>query len=296
MTKPDTEFFIGVDGGGTGCRAAIAANSGELLAMSKAGPANVTTDFAGAIGNIKIAIERATEIAGMSQYDVANAGVAMGLAGMISDGIAAQVIQQFQFTNCYVTDDRAITVAGALAGKDGCVIAVGTGSFLARSRNLNIQYVGGWGLQTSDQASGAWLGREALNRTLQVHDGVLPASELSKQLMAKFQNDPVQIVDFARLASPNEYASLAPLVVQLAQDNDVHACALMTEGAAYLRKGLAALNFENTSPLILTGGLGPFYEPFLPAEITSAIVPAEGDALDGALGLARKAVSKDPTS
>ena len=39
-------FLIGVDGGGTGCRAAVATPDGRILAEGKGGRANVSTDCA----------------------------------------------------------------------------------------------------------------------------------------------------------------------------------------------------------------------------------------------------------
>ena len=40
-------LFLGIDGGGTGCRAAVADASGRILGTGVAGPANLTSDPAG---------------------------------------------------------------------------------------------------------------------------------------------------------------------------------------------------------------------------------------------------------
>ena len=39
-----TEFFIGVDGGGTGCRAVVAGSDGAILGSGRSGSANIVTD------------------------------------------------------------------------------------------------------------------------------------------------------------------------------------------------------------------------------------------------------------
>ncbi|MDE3240946.1 MAG: ATPase, partial [Paracoccaceae bacterium] len=46
------QLFLGIDGGGTGCRAAVADARGRILGRGKAGPANIVTDPDGARANI----------------------------------------------------------------------------------------------------------------------------------------------------------------------------------------------------------------------------------------------------
>ncbi len=46
------DFFIGIDGGGTSCRAAVATADGAVLGMAKSGPSNILTDLDGALNNI----------------------------------------------------------------------------------------------------------------------------------------------------------------------------------------------------------------------------------------------------
>ena len=42
------EFVLGIDGGGTSCRAALATADGAVLGRAKSGAANIRTDLTGA--------------------------------------------------------------------------------------------------------------------------------------------------------------------------------------------------------------------------------------------------------
>ena len=45
-------LVLGIDGGGTGCRAALATPAGEIVGRGKSGPANIRTDLTAARENI----------------------------------------------------------------------------------------------------------------------------------------------------------------------------------------------------------------------------------------------------
>ena len=46
------DYLIGIDGGGTSCRAAVATADGVVVGSAKSGPANILTDLDGALENI----------------------------------------------------------------------------------------------------------------------------------------------------------------------------------------------------------------------------------------------------
>ncbi len=52
-------FFLGIDGGGTGCRAALADADGLIIGQGQGGPANINTDVEGAAVNILAATAQA---------------------------------------------------------------------------------------------------------------------------------------------------------------------------------------------------------------------------------------------
>ena len=52
-------FVLGIDGGGTSCRAALATLSGDIVGRGKSGAANIRTDLTGARENIADAARQA---------------------------------------------------------------------------------------------------------------------------------------------------------------------------------------------------------------------------------------------
>src|SRR5262249_3881092 len=144
-------------------------------------------------------------------------------------------------------------------------------------------------LPVSDEGSGAWLGREALRQVLWAHDGRTAWSELLTALFRQFQSDPHAIVRFAAEASPREFGALAPLVVTHATQGDAIGCALMRRAGQHIDALAARLAALGAERLALVGGLGSHLEPWLAAATRSRLVQPAGDALEGAVALARAA-------
>lgn len=285
-------FVIGCDGGGSGCRVVVADANGRVLAQAAGGPANVTSDFDGAIASLSAALADAARQLGLSLGDFSDAVAHFGLAGVQSAQGAARVAAALPLRNPRITEDRVVAVAGALGDADGVLLAIGTGTIIAASRAGVLSHVGGWGLQLSDQASGAWLGRAVLERVLLCHDGLEAFGDLTSQIFAEFIRDPGALVRFAATARPADYAGYAPVVVQAAKAGDADGVALMQRGAAYLARALDVIHFVPSDLLCLTGGVAPHYAPYLPAAAQQAIAPAKGSGVDGALRLALAAVKE----
>jgi len=149
--------------------------------------------------------------------------------------------------------------------------------------------VGGWGLPISDEGSGAWLGVETLRRVLMAHDGRIRWTPLLRAVFDRFGSDPHAIVGWVARALPRDLGSLAPIVVEHASRNDPAAAELLRLAAGHLDAIAARLNALGASRLALLGGLAPSMEEWLSAGTRRRLVPPAGDAVDGALQLARLA-------
>ncbi len=287
-------LLLGIDGGGTGCRAALCRDDGRIVGQGTAGPANMTSDFEGGVANIRAALIAAARAAGITDAELRRAVCHAGLAGVQSDAAADRVAAALPVDRCRVTEDRDIAIAGALGAEgDGAVLAIGTGSFIGLRRHGAIHAVGGWGLQLSDQASGAWIGRSALAATLEAVDGLRPRSELAEALLKRFGGAPQDLVAFAATARPVDYGALAPMVMAAAESGDTMARDLVADGAAWLERALVALGHLPFEPICLTGGLGRFYRAALDRTGRRFVDPI-GSPLDGALILARAAAETGP--
>ncbi|MBI6629772.1 BadF/BadG/BcrA/BcrD ATPase family protein [Pontibaca salina] len=285
------QLLIGVDGGGSGCRVALADGQGRVLAQAEGGPANISGDSGLAVANIRAALDQAAQNAGVAGDVLRRAHAHMGLAGVKSPEDAAQIAARFDFARCIVTEDRPTVLAGALAGEDGVVLAIGTGSFIARAQGDRTRFVGGWGFVAGDQASGAWLGRGALEQTLLAADGLRAHTALTRALLKRFDGDPLAIMRMSLDAPPADFAALAPDVVAAALEGDTMGRQLMEQGADYICRAMTALGREDEQAVCAFGGIAEHYAEFLPAPVRACLIEPKGNALDGALYLAAHGTS-----
>jgi glucosamine kinase len=167
---------------------------------------------------------------------------------------------------------------------------VGTGSIGWADLNGRQYRVGGWGWPVSDEGSGAWLGCEALRRTLGAHDGCIQWTDLLSYLFEKFRSNPHAIVRWMTSALPRDFATFAPAIVEHASANDPAALELLRLAGRHIDTLAHRLIAFGVDRLSLTGSLATAIEPWLEDTIRHRLVVPIGDAVDGALRMARAAV------
>ncbi|MGE0280370.1 MAG: BadF/BadG/BcrA/BcrD ATPase family protein [Rhizobiaceae bacterium] len=279
-------FIIGIDGGGTSCRAALALASGEIVGRAKAGSANIHSNWAGASGNIVESARNAFLDAGEDPALISDTPAVLGLAGANVGTFRQQLEATLPFKKSVVETDAMIALEGAIGGGDGAIGILGTGTaYMARRDGIG-HHFGGWGFLIGDQGSGARLGRDLLEETLLAFDGVRPASPLTGEVLSKHGNDPRGIVAFTLGAKPGDFASYAPMVFEHAQQGDVVAKAIVERATRAIEAALAALHLAPTSPLCLLGGLAPLYAPRLSDPYRTLLREPRQDALGGAVSMA----------
>lgn len=280
------QLFLGVDGGGTGCRAAVADANGRILGQGSAGPANIASDPAGALASVLTAITEALTVAvGTTRVPVIlpTLRAGLGLAGANAAGAVARLCAGLPFRSLRVTTDAVAAVKGALGGRDGILAALGTGSVFARQEAGVIHQIGGWGLALGDEGSGAWLGRSLMTESLAAHDGFRPATPLLRQVLAD-HGGAEGVISFAVSARPIDFAGLSPWI--LASD-DPAAVALLAKADEAIAAAIGVLQPPGAPlPVTFVGGLGQTFASRLSGRWS--IQSAAGSALDGALRLARE--------
>lgn len=279
---------ISVDGGGTGCRAAVFNLDGIRLGYAEGAAANISTDLESAFENILQATSEAAKNSGLDN-ELATASIAvLGLAGANVGSYAQKLETLLPFKRSYVTDDRETTVAGALQGTDGCVAAIGTGSFFSGRVNGHAVDIGGWGFAAGDDGSGAHLGQDILRRTLHCHDGLYSHSDLTRDILGSFQDNPAALGNFALGATPGDFGNFAKQVVRAAEAGDNHGQDVLSAAVSMVEQNIDSTGFTGDQPLYLLGGLGPVYKRHLSTRYVDNMAEPHGDALDGAALIAGK--------
>lgn len=281
-------FVLGIDGGGTSCRAALATADGVVIGRAKSGAANIRTDLTGARTHIVDAARLAFLDAGKNPDLMSQTPAVLGLAGANVGTYRQQLQAILPFSQSRVETDAEIALEGAIGDGDGAIAVLGTGSaYMARKAGIS-RAIGGWGFQVGDQASGARIGRDLLEQTLLAHDGIREASSLTREMLAVFRGDPQDVVEFTTNAKPGDFGGFAPKVFEHAANSDVVAIWIVDKAVADVEASLAVLNLVAGDALCLLGGLAGLYAPRLSHQYQALLRPPLDDALGGAVRMAAR--------
>jgi glucosamine kinase len=286
MTSENT-YFLGIDGGGSRCRARIRNLSGTLLGEAVGGSSNIYLSFDGALANIISTAEEAAGKAGLKTIEL-HAG--LGLAGIVTSKGAEKIIAaNLPFASVTADNDAYVACVGAFAGGDGGIVIAGTGSIGFAVIDDVRHMVGGWGFALGDHGSGAWVGHHAVRRAALAIDGLLQPTPLIEEVLTRVGRTRFDLSRWSEKASPKDYAQMAPLVFDCATKGDVNAMKIVIEGAAAISNLGRALLARGARSICLLGGLSKVYPPYLDADVKKSLADPICDAMDGAIMMARKA-------
>ena len=287
-------LFAGVDGGGTGCRVRIEDAKGCLLGTGIAGPATLRMGVDRAITEVEKACRAALDEAGLGANALGSVHAAVGLAGVGRKGALEQLLMRpHPFRSVVYAHDATIACIGAHGARDGGIVIIGTGSVgfaVVGGREIR---VGGYGFPISDEGSGADLGLHAIRLALRAYDERAVGTSLTRDVMTRFHNDPFEAVAWMDHATATDYATFAPLVMRHADAGDPVARRIVRDAAEQIDELARRLSECGAPRIALLGGLASSMQPWLAPDVERRLVPVEGDAVDGALHLARRAVMKD---
>lgn len=288
MTSP---LFLGIDGGGTRCRARLADAGGRTLGEGVGGAANIRLGLDVAWAAIMEAADAALAQAGLGREVLYATFIGLGLAGITNEADQQRVAVSAPVTFAgLLSDTDAYTAClGAHAGADGGILISGTGSAAQIIVNGVGRGIGGWGFEVSDLGSGASMGRDAVKAALLGHDGMGPQTDLTRAVMAALGGDPPAVVAWVGPARPGDYGTLAPLVLDHARKGDVVAERLVREQADYLVMHIRRLLELGAPAICLMGGLGPVLLDWMPPWVRGVLTAPKGDAMAGGVLLAMRA-------
>ncbi|NRF70106.1 ATPase [Aquincola sp. S2] len=289
LPSAQPRFFIGVDGGGSGTRVRLVDDRGRALGQGEAGPSALGQGIEQAWEHVQLAIERAFAQAGLPLAAAADCALGLGLAGAHTPARCDRFMAAAPaYARVALDTDAGTALRGAHRGAPGSIVAAGTGSVgeALRCDGRRVS-VGGWGFGIGDEGSGGWLGLASVRIAQRALDGRASAGPLARAVWRVAGGQRDALLDWAAVAGQHGFARLAPLVFDSA-DADPAARRLLDEAAHALVEMAAALDPAAELPLVLIGSIAKRLAPRLPKEWLALVVAPHGDAIDGALLLARE--------
>ena len=290
--QPD--YIVGVDGGGTRCRALIKDRQGNTLGRGISGGANPVNGVSKATSSIMLAVTKAMEAADISESEHSRMLVGAGVAGLHLPSMREALENWVHpFAYCYFTSDLDVALQGAFGEKHGGLIILGTGFSAAVRSASGIQNIGGYGFPFNAIASGSWLGLKAVEAALLGAEGIGRETDLSRHILQN--QSPVALAQQLQHAAPQVFGQYAPIVGELALKGDAVALSIMHEAAQFVAKVVARLQAMGAPTIALVGGVSDMLSQWLPAPVLSHLSAPEQPPEEGAcaFALAQYAASRE---
>ncbi|MBV8675294.1 MAG: ATPase [Acidobacteriaceae bacterium] len=303
-------YFLGFDAGGTKTTCALADES-RVMAREVGGsikPLRVTIDEAQQ--NLSALLGEISKQSGVDLLRVSASCI--GTAGVRlpqTDGWMRQILSRCAGGEIVVCGDEQIALDAAFPGAAGVLAMAGTGSnVMARTSRGEMLNVGGWGPVLGDQASGHWIGVQALREACRARDFAQPTWILERVIRYWSAASLAEVVDIANRTPPPDFSQLAPSVVQCAEEGDIVALQVLEWGGRLLGQDTAeafrhARKLDPDAPppeIAFTGSILErisFVRESMIATIRQSlpqvqILPEAVDPIEGALWRARQAVTR----
>ena len=286
-------FVFGIDGGGTGCRVGLANKAGKILSLQQGGPANIETSSKEAYKNIIDTCKKALTKINLPESLITETYAVLGLAGSNMGDFDKELSKLLPFKDHLIINDGEITLQGAIGDADGCIAAIGTGSVYIGRANGIVKQIGGWGFSLGDDGSGAKLGQDLLRLAIRCHENLEKHSELTIQIMKKFNNKIITLIKETYDFKPKDFAQFATLIFESNLTGDSNARHILNNQIPIIEKSIISAGFNKARPFCLLGGLGKFYKPLVKKEFLDALVDPKGNAIEGAISIAISRFKKD---
>ena len=256
MAREPLRRYLGVDGGGSKTAFVLIDASGELLGSHQEGPAYYLQT---GVEEMRAMLARGI-LATLAQASLTPAAVDFAFLGLPSygedsrllatlDAAAAPTLPPGRF-QC--GNDALCGWAGALGGEDGINVVAGTGSMAYGEYGGRAARAGGWGELFSDEGSGYWVAREALQLFSRMSDGRAPRGRLYEKLGRHFRLaadlDLCAAIYGAGRGERSDVASLSGTIAETARSGDAQARALFARAVEELLQMVDAVHGQLQVP------------------------------------------------
>ncbi len=308
--EPNRPLFLGIEGGGSHTVALLADARKHFLQRFEAGPANVKL-----LTDVQLVDLFQSIAETFPQPDT----LAIGMAGARVESDWARIREAankaWPHVPCYATNDLETALCAAEDDKGQApnvrvLVLSGTGSCCyGRNAAGKTAKIGGWGHVLGDKGSGYEIGLRALKAVAFFYDRDCAWSKLGQRLLQRLQlNEPNELISWAQTAEKAQIAGLAVEVFAAWRKGDHIATEIINSARESLTQDAMACASQLTSSktpvqFIFAGSilvkqpqfakeLGVQIKKFWPG---ATIAPLERESVWGAVALARKIWSGQPT-
>ncbi len=269
------QYYIGIDGGGTKCKALLKDSCGHILGEAIAGSANPASNLELAKESIVEAAQLTLQQANLPRSTIKSLHAGIGLAGVNLPKTRLKMEHwSHPFASMLITTDLHIACLGAHNGADGAIIISGTGSSAVAVKNNQHFEIGGHGFTAGDKGSGAWIGLTAVRASLEAMDGLAPTSNLVDSIKDYLKcSTAIEVAEIVNGCGATFYAGFAPLVFEAVRQQDPIALDIVLNGADYLSRIARRLLSNQSMRLSLIGGLASQITPWLDDDVKEQLSP-----------------------
>lgn len=259
-------IVIGIDGGGTKTRAVVADEQGRWIA-DVVGPGSAVRPGKHEHSADVIAATVRDALASCDMTHVRPKVLCVGVAGVgrepEREALWQTLLERDIADEIVIHTDFAVALDDAFGDGPGVLLIGGTGSVaFGRGPTGASARCGGWGPVMGDEGGGAWIGRRALSVVTSSYDGREPETALVGAVLTAAQvNEVSELVGWAAQAAPGQLATLAPVVMSVADAGDLRANAIVSlaveELVLHIRSLARQLFGDERAavPVAFTGGL-----------------------------------------
>ncbi|MGB1198098.1 MAG: N-acetylglucosamine kinase [Thalassotalea sp.] len=268
-SSDNNQYFIGIDGGGSKCKAIVVDADNNILGTGISGPANPLHGYEQAVNSITESAQLALADAGLTDIGLENINAGVGLAGVNLPVLFEKMSNwQHPFKQMFLATDLLIACLGAHNGDDGAVMISGTGSCGFSYVKGHPYTLGGHGFPHGDKGSGAWFGFQAANYVLMSLDSLVEQSKINEKLLALHGVDEgIELVEIIAGKPAAFYAKMANIVFDAAEEGDEVAINIVKEGAGYISDVARQLLTQQPPRISLIGGLTPRLKSWLDQDV-----------------------------
>ncbi len=238
----EVKYYLGVDGGGTKTRFALADVNGSIIKTVTLGASNpIDLGIRACLGVLSDGIEKTCHGIPFSQISVF-----VGVAGGISGGNAeliGEFLAEYGFAKYANGSDSENIIAAGLKGKDGVALIMGTGSCAFVQKEHRLIRIGGAGYLFDFAGSGYDVGAQGIAAAIGAEDGTGGNTKIRDKILERTGKTSVldSLGEFYSKGK-REIASYAPIVFEAFDEGDL------------IAERILRVNMQRVALLIHTAG------------------------------------------